>query len=506
LTSEQDRYARASAAPTTKSPVGPSSAGFHLAFGGALRQAHAYLQRPGIVPALIILLWACAALPNLTVRSFIYEEGTNAEIARDVLAHGHFLQPIVYGVLWHDKPSLLSWLIAGVALVTGGINEWSARLPTMLSVLITALLVHRVTRHYASPAASLFAALSFLFCPLLLQKLTIAEPDTLITVLSFAALVVWWDGAALGKVTLWRWGSCGLLLAALALVKGPQPAAFFGLGTAAYLLIERRWRDVPGWVLCMIFPAAAFAAWVVAVYHPGYEDTWLGYGRFLYRPAFLDYLARNSHNIGSLFLELLPASILVPFIPWPWKRHADTRAVPAVVAPFVLYSGVCTAILVLWPGFTSRYAMPMAPSLAVLAGIAWDQLEKTRYAVMRRISATAMSLLAAYQIVLVVVVMPLFADRFGETRLAGEAIGRAIRAAPAPAYGLWLDTDVLFYSKIPLQRLEMNDAAAISPPAWLVIPAENIAEFSRLRPDLKFSVVVGPLTEKQLTATRLEQK
>ena len=57
-----------------------------------------------------------------------------------------------------------------LALITGGVNEWSARLPVMLSVLITALLVHRVTRRYASPAASLFAALSFLFCPLLFRN------------------------------------------------------------------------------------------------------------------------------------------------------------------------------------------------------------------------------------------------------------------------------------------------------------------------------------------------
>jgi len=505
MTLEKHRYAGASAAPM-KASAAPSSRGFHRAVGDALRQAHAYLQRPGIVPAVIILLWACATLPNLTVRSFIYEEGTNAEIARDVLAHGHFLQPIVYGYLWHDKPSLLSWLIAGVALVTGGVNEWSARLPAMLSVLITALLVHRVTRRYASPAASLFAALSFLFCPLLLQKLTISEPDTIITVLSFAALVVWWDGAALGQVTIWRWGSCGLLLAALALVKGPQPAAFFALGTAAYLLLERRWRDLPGWFLCMIFPAAAFSAWAAAVYHPGYEDTWLGYGRILYRPAFLDYLAHNSRSIGSLFLELLPASIMVLFIPWPWKRHGDTYAAPSVVAPFTVYTGVGTVIVALWPGFNSRYAMPMAPSLAVLAGIAWDGLEKSRFAIVRRIMAIAVSLLIVYQLLLVIVIMPLFADRFGETRLAGEAIGRAIRAAPAPAYGVWLDTDVLFYAKIPLQRLEMNGLSVISPPAWLVIPAENLNEFGRQRPDLKLSVAVGPLTEKQLIAARLEQK
>jgi 4-amino-4-deoxy-L-arabinose transferase-like glycosyltransferase len=294
--------------PSASAPPSQSSTGFRRSLGDTLAQLAAHLQRPGVVPVLIILLWACATLPNLTVRSFIYEEGTNAEIAKDVLAHGHFLQPIVYGVLWHDKPSLLSWLIAGAALVTGGVNEWSARLPVMLSVLITALLVHRVTRRYASPAASLFAALSFLFCPLLLQKLTVSEPDTILTLLSFAALVVWWDGTALGKVALWRWCACGLLLAALALVKGPQPAAFFGLGTAAYLLLERRWRDAPGWVLCMILPAAAFAGWIAAVYQPGYEDTWLGYGRFLYRPA-VSRLSRAEHPQYRQSFSRAPAGV-----------------------------------------------------------------------------------------------------------------------------------------------------------------------------------------------------
>jgi 4-amino-4-deoxy-L-arabinose transferase-like glycosyltransferase len=504
LTAEKDGSVPASAAPAAKAPVGPSAAAFHRAIGDALRQTHAYLQRPGIVPALIILLWACAVLPNLTVRSFIYEEGTNAEIARDVLAHGHFLTPFVYGVRWHEKPSLVGWLIAGIAFIIGGVNEWSARLPAMLSVLATALLVHRVTRRYASPAAALFAALSFLFCPLLLQKLTVAEPDTLVTVLSFAALVVWWDGAALGPVSFGRWGACGLLLAALSLAKGPQPAGFFALGVAAYLLIERRWRDVPGLCFCMIIPAAATIAWGAAVYQPGDEGTWLSYARLQYHPAFGDYAWRLVYNIGSLFLELLPASVLLPFIPWPWRR--EKGGVPAVVAPMVLYSSVCTVILFLWPGVNTRYAMPMAPSLAVLAGIAWDTLEKSRYAVMRRVTAIAVALLATYQILLVVVVMPLFADRFGETRLAGEAIGRAVRAAPAPAYCLHLDTNMLFYAKIPARCLDMQGLAAVTPPAWLLIPAPYLAELARLRPDVKLNVVVGPLTEAQLTATRLERK
>ena len=90
--------------------------GFDRSVVEAAKRLEQFLHRPGALPILIILIWACAVLPNLTVRSFIYEEGTNAEIARDVLANGHFLQPFVYGIRWHEKPSLLGWLIAGFAL------------------------------------------------------------------------------------------------------------------------------------------------------------------------------------------------------------------------------------------------------------------------------------------------------------------------------------------------------------------------------------------------------
>jgi hypothetical protein len=237
-------------------------------------------------------------------------------------------------------------------------------------------------------------------CPLLLQKLTIAEPDTLVTVLSFGALVVWWSGVAAGRLTILHWIGSGFLLAALAMAKGPQPAAFFGLGVLAYLLIERRWRDLPGWVLCMIIPAATVAAWGAAVYRPGDETAWISYARLTGWPPFYSYITHSIHDIGSLYLELLPASLLIPFIPWPWRRANEPSDIPSVVAPMILYSGVCTAILVWWPGFNTRYAMPIAPSLAVLAGVAWDRLELSRYAIVRRAATTILCLLVIYQFVI----------------------------------------------------------------------------------------------------------
>src|SRR5215204_384320 len=133
-----------------------SASGLNASLAGLAR-------RPEARTIIVVLLWAWASLSNVTMPSFVWEEGTNAVIARQILTGTDWLPPVVYGLREIDKPYLLAWLIAAVALVTGEVNEWSARLPVMISVLLTALLVQSVTRRYASLNASLFAALAFLF-------------------------------------------------------------------------------------------------------------------------------------------------------------------------------------------------------------------------------------------------------------------------------------------------------------------------------------------------------
>jgi 4-amino-4-deoxy-L-arabinose transferase-like glycosyltransferase len=459
------------------------------------------LRRPRAVPIIVLLVWACAVLPNLTLHSFIWEEGTNAEIARDVLAHGHFLVPSVYGIPWLEKPSLLPWLIAGVAAVTGQVNEWSARLPAMISVLLTALMVQGLTRRYASLQASLFAALCFLFAPLMLQKLAIAEPDTLITLLSFAAFFVWWNGIAAGGVSILRWIVCGLLLAALVMAKGPQPAGFFALGTAAYLMVERRWRDLPGWLLCMIVPLAAAITWGVAVYQTGVEATWLSYARLTMPPTLYGYIASNSYSAVSLILQMLPATLILPFVVS--ARRQDRTGLATAL---LLYSSVCLAALMVWPGFNARYAMPIAPALAVLAGMGWDWLAKSNYSLFRWIAGAMLCALIAYRLVLVAVIMPVFSDRFGASRNDGMMLERAMDGDPAPAYCFGLSTNQLFYVRKPLRCLDEAGQKSLNPPAWLLIPSSTVAPFARLRPDLEVRSVVETGSGPQLAAVRIDKK
>jgi 4-amino-4-deoxy-L-arabinose transferase-like glycosyltransferase len=453
----------------------------------------------------VTLLWAIAVLPNLSVRSFVWEEGRNAEIARDILKRGDFLEPYIYGVRWAEKPSLLPWLIAATARVTGGVDEWSARLPPMLAVLFTALLVERLTRRYARARASLFAAVSFLFCPMLLQKLTIAEPDTIITFLSFAAFMVWWRGEEAGRVAAWRWLACGVLLAVLTMAKGPQPAAFFVLGVGGYLIVHHRWAT-PGLAVCLALPAMATIAWAAAVYRDGDLPVWLTYMRLRVQFDFLNYLRQQMWLIGNLWVQLLPSTILLPLFLSAWRRRISGAIVIPVIEPLILYAGLGLVVLVVWPSANARYAMPAAPAVAVLAGYSIDLLRhRSRLAV--RAATTLVGILFAYQVVLITVVMPLFADRFGASRNAGVTLDRAIRAAPGPAMTIGeFHTNQLFYVTWPIRRVDDPSDAAIIPPAWLLAPTARIVQIARARPDLTIHVVVETSSGPALVGARIERR
>jgi 4-amino-4-deoxy-L-arabinose transferase-like glycosyltransferase len=467
-----------------------------------------------VVAVLICLVWAVMVLPNLSVRSFIYEEGTNAENARDMLSHAEFINLTVYGMRWVERPSLLPLLIAGVAKLSGGVDEWSARLPAMISVLLTTLLVQGVARRYVGIAASLFAAAAFFFSPMLLQKLTVAEPDTLVTLLSFGAFVMWWNGTEAGLVSALRWCAISLVLTVLTMAKGPQPLAFFVLGAGAYMLLHRQFHQFIGLVLALVPPAAALLGWGYAIYRPGDEAKWVTYMHLEGGGpgvTLASYLAERARFVAGVALEMLPATLLLPFVPWPWRRRPDAAApaapaapaTPPIVEPLILYAGLCTLVLVFWPRAAGRYVMPAAPAVCVLAAIAWDRLMDRLRTHMHRLAAGIAGALAIYQLALVVVIIPLYSDRFGQGRSDGRAIDQAIRAAPAPVYCTNIDTNQLFYVSEPITCLDDAAWLALAPPAWLVTGRERLAPLAAMRPDLTLHVAVETVSGPALVAAQV---
>jgi hypothetical protein len=349
---------------------------------------------------------------------------------------------------------------------------------------------------------------------MLLQKLTVAEPDTLLTLLSFGAFVMWWNGTEAGRVSAWRWCAISLVLTVLTMAKGPQPLAFFVLGAGAYMLLHRQFHQAIGLVLALVPPAAAILAWGYAIYRPGDEAKWVTYMHLEGGGpgvTLASYLAERARFVAGIALEMLPATLLLPFVPSPWRRRPDAAApaapaapaIPPIVEPLILYAGLCTLVLVFWPRAAGRYVMPAAPAVCILAAIAWDRLTDHMRTHMHRLAAGVAGALAIYQLALVVVIIPLYSDRFGQGRSDGRAIDQAIRAAPAPVYCTNIDTNQLFYVSEPITCLDDAAWLALAPPAWLVTGREHLAPLAAMRPDLTLHVAVQTESGPALVAAQV---
>ena len=106
----------------------------------------------------------------------------------------------------------------------------------MLAILATALLVERFTRRYAgSGRPRCFAAMAFMFCPMLLRKIRIAEPDTIITL----AVV------RRPRRVVDRRGARARVPRAVARVRSPPGDPRHGQGAPAGRLLRARRRRLP---------------------------------------------------------------------------------------------------------------------------------------------------------------------------------------------------------------------------------------------------------------------
>jgi hypothetical protein len=291
------------------------------------------------------------------------------------------------------------------------------------------------------------------------------------------------------------------------MTKGPQPAGFFALGIGGYLLARGR-LATPGLALCLALPATATIAWAAAVYRPNDLSTWLAYMRLGGGIDFLDYLSERVWFAGGLLIDLLPATILLPFLFTAWRRRELPLASNApVIFPLVLFAGLCTLALLVWPGARTRYAMPAAPAVATLAGIAFHSIMRRGNHAVARLAVAIVVTLFAYQLALATVVMPLFAERFGATRNAGLALDRAISAAPAPVFTIGgPHTNQLFYVTHSIRRFDDLSSKIITAPAWLLAPRPDLAQFEKARPDLAVHVVVATSAGPGLVAARIEAR
>jgi len=98
------------------------------------------VRRAAFAILLAAALWACTYRLGAMALLDDPNEAEYAEVAREMVESGHWMSPQLNGVLFLNKPPLAYWLV-GAADRAFGINEFAARLPSGLAMLLVVGLV-----------------------------------------------------------------------------------------------------------------------------------------------------------------------------------------------------------------------------------------------------------------------------------------------------------------------------------------------------------------------------
>ena len=437
----------------------------------------------------VVLLWALMAFPAAAIRGTHHEEGTVIGLARGAVEDGWWLSPHLYGVRFIERPVLLSWIAAAIGKLSGGVTVWSARIPHLLFLLAGGLMVFNLVRSHTRQAPAVFGALCWFACPMMAQKFITAEPDVTLSVLLFAGFFLWWKGVSSGGVSLSRWFSIALVLAAAGLTKGPQPLAYFTLGVGAYLVVRRRWHDLPGFILANAIAALVVASWYWAVMIPGDVERWMWHSRLSDGMTMTQWFRDHLDFVVSIFAaEWLPGSILlIPAIVAIARNTAgrDSDLMLAAVIAFMpdWRRWFCWC----WPGgVATRYAMPTNLALAILGGILFERWWFSRPRLIAA-SGTVVAGVSAYLILLGWVVMPLAPDLFRQSRISAQTIAAVRGIVPGTLYvsRSAADDNVLAYAAAPVREVETEDIGNLKGPVLAILADSELSELMARKPGFR---------------------
>ena len=164
-----------------------------------------------------------------------------ASYVLDVLRNGHWICQTDWMGSITSKPPLYTWLSALFAQPFARFNRFALYLPSVLSVLLLALVIRAAGGKRFSPVAGFAGALIFILSPISARLTVMARTDSLFTLMialtALAAFRSWEKGGG----WIWFW----LAAAAATLTKGPLGVLIGAMGLLAVFWEKRRGAPLP---------------------------------------------------------------------------------------------------------------------------------------------------------------------------------------------------------------------------------------------------------------------
>jgi len=341
-------------------------------------------------------------------------ESLVAATAQGARYEGHWVVPHFNGQIRLQKTPLMYWAVAGLSYLSGGVDEFTVRLPSALSALACCLVIGAFGSVMFGRREGIIASLAAVGAAGILWQSHHGTADMLMTALTTGAFLALWiglerirrDEPATGPMLGFY-----VLFALANLAKGPVPAPVIGLPVAIYLVVTGQWRGWRKWRIGwgMLIVLAIVGGWVAAVLIRVPDAVWRWKAEYVQR--YLGEFAGHSgrpwfYYLPQVFLLSLPWSVFLPVgVVEAFKDRSHRREMLFLmlwlVVGLVFFSGSS--------GKRAHYILPIIPPALLLSTIGMIRLVERLLGDRRRLAM--LGLLA----VLVVAVAALIGGRYAYT-------------------------------------------------------------------------------------------
>jgi 4-amino-4-deoxy-L-arabinose transferase-like glycosyltransferase len=329
------------------------------------------------------------------------DEGRYAEIAREMVLAHDYVTPRDNWVRYFEKPPLVYWAEA-LSIKLLGAHEFAVRLPAALASVAEVTVTEALGESMFGATVGLAAAMVLVLSPLVFGFARFATLDPALALFVTAGLGAFWAAARAGfnSVGGRRWFLLSAAMAAAGtLTKGPVALVLTGAVGLAWLLSERRAREIlrMPWLGAIVIYTAIAAPWFVTAARRNPD-----FLRFFFIHEHVErYLENVEHGWGPYFFLVVVIAGM-----WPWiffapvgaremmyarrggneaevsGRWSDTRA----SLSFLLWWFVIFLVFFSIPrAKLGSYILPALAPLAIIAGYALCCLPRLQASSLRRL-------------------------------------------------------------------------------------------------------------------------
>ena len=333
---------------------------------------------------IVLVVAVLMLLPFLGLTDFNTKgEPREAVVAVSMLKDGNWILPVNNGMDIPYKPPFFHYCIAVLSLLTGGVNEYTSRLPSALSLIAMTIGCFCFYRKRLSTNVAVASALLLLTSFEVHRAGASCRVDMMLTVFTVGALLLlyrWWERGSHGVPVL-----AVLCMSCATLTKGPVGFVLpcFVMGVFMLLRGEHFWKTCFKFVGFGLLSCILPLMWYVAAWIDGgqqfldlvYEEN---IGRMTGTMSYESHEHSFPYNFFTLSTGWLPWTLLLIFSlfakPWKalkWRKTGEKLRIRIMQIPPVKLFTWLSFLLVLFfycipSSKRSVYLLPCYPFMAVL--------------------------------------------------------------------------------------------------------------------------------------------